>query len=121
MSFSNQEGVSQNASLGKNSAFDTGSLVTRNGYVVKRLTTDVSGLPVRPIDDKKVTLETAMFPFLFPFGTGAYDSRADPACLPAHSFEGFVLSFYTLPFLSTSDVSSTQSCCSDEYHQDDRF
>ncbi|GAQ92710.1 hypothetical protein KFL_011020025 [Klebsormidium nitens] len=75
VSFPNLDGISQNASLNKSSAFDTGSLVTRNGYVVKRLTTNVCGLPVRPIDDEKVTLETALFPFLFPFGSGAYDSK----------------------------------------------
>jgi hypothetical protein len=81
VSFPNQDTIMANADLSKSSAFDVGSLITRDGYLVKRLRTDVSGIPVRPFADKIITLETALFPFLFPFGSGGFDSRIS---LPAY-------------------------------------
>jgi hypothetical protein len=81
VSFPNQDTIMANADLPKFTAFDVGSLITRDGYLVKRLRTDISGIPVRPFANKIITLETALLPFLFPFGSGRFDSRIS---LPAY-------------------------------------
>lgn len=52
--------------------FDVGSVTLRKTSVQNRLLLHADGLPVVEADICNLSIKTALFPFLFPFGRGAY-------------------------------------------------
>jgi hypothetical protein len=56
--------------------FDVGCVTLRKTGVQKRLLLHADGLPALDQDNCNLSIETALFPFLFPFGRGAYVGRS---------------------------------------------
>jgi hypothetical protein len=90
--------VSQNKLVTKQFIFEVGSVTLREIYAVKRLSVTIEGEHAK-IDGRPsaLTLETALFPFIFPFGKGGFASPGTLADYLQRRMKALFTSFTLYP------------------------